>query len=140
VDELVPIGQLAEAASRVDAIVVTLPGTAATEGLIGAEVFASVRPGTILVNVGRGTVIDEDALVQALEAEQIGFAALDVFATEPLAASSPLWDHPRVLVSPHTAALSTKEEQRIVRLFLDNLSRHLDGRSLRNLVDTVEFY
>jgi phosphoglycerate dehydrogenase-like enzyme len=85
-------------------------------------------------------VIDEDALVQALEAEQIGFAALDVFATEPLAASSPLWDHPRVLVSPHTAALSTKEEQRIVRLFLDNLSRHLDGRSLRNLVDTVEFY
>ena len=67
-----------------DAIVLTLPGTAATEKLIGAEVFAAVKPGTILVNVGRGTVVDEDALLPALRDGRIGFAALDVFATEPL--------------------------------------------------------
>lgn len=140
VDELVPIDDLAAAAARADAIVVTLPGTAATEGLVGEEVLAAVRPGTIVVNVGRGTVIDEVALHAALEDGRVGFAALDVFATEPLPESSPLWDHPRVLVSPHTAALSSREEERIVRLFVDNLDRFLDGRELRNVVDTVEFY
>lgn len=140
VDELVPIGDLVEAAMEVDAIVVTLPGTAATEGLIGTEVMDAVRPGTTLVNVGRGTAVDEPALVAALESGQIGFAALDVTAIEPLPADSALWDHPNVLISPHTAALSSREEERIARLFLDNLGRHLDGRELRNLVDTVEFY
>ena len=140
VDELVPIDDLAAAAGRADAIVVTLPGTAATEGLVGTEVLAAVRPGTIVVNVGRGTVIDEVALHAALEDGRVGFAALDVFATEPLPVDSPLWDHPRGLVSPHTAALSSREEERIVRLFLDNLRRLLDGRELRNVVDTVEFY
>lgn len=140
VDQLVPIEDLAQAAAEVGAIVVTLPGTAATEGLIGAEVMAAVRPGTILVNVGRGTAVDETALVAALETGQIGFAALDVTAIEPLPADSALWDHPNVLISPHTAALSSREEERIVRLFLDNLGRHLDGRELRNVVDTVEFY
>ncbi|MGP5641331.1 D-2-hydroxyacid dehydrogenase [Brachybacterium tyrofermentans] len=140
VDELVPVDQLPAAAARADAIVVTLPGTAATEGLIGSEVLGAVRPGTILANVGRGTVVDEDALLAALEDGRIGFAALDVFATEPLPSTSPLWDHPRVLVSPHTAALSSREEERIVRLFLENLGRFLDGAELRNVVDTVEFY
>lgn len=140
VDELVPADQLVAAAARADAIVVTLPGTAATEGLVGAEVLEAVRPGTILANVGRGTVVDESALLAALEDGRIGFAALDVFATEPLPSTSPLWDHPRVLVSPHTAALSSHEEARIVRLFLDNLGRLLDGAELRNVVDTVEFY
>lgn len=140
VDRLVPIEDLTRAAAEVDAIVVTLPGTAATEGLIGAEVMDAVRPGTILVNVGRGTAVDEAALVAALGTGQIGFAGLDVTAVEPLPADSALWDHPNVLISPHTAALSSREEERIVRLFLDNLGRHLDGRELRNLVDTVEFY
>lgn len=140
VDELVPIADLGAAVARADAVVLTLPGTDATEGLVGRDVLAQARPGTILVNVGRGTVVDEDALLDALEDGRIGFAALDVFATEPLPASSPLWDHPHVLASPHTAALDTREEERIVRLFLDNLARHLDGRPLRNAVDTVEFY
>lgn len=140
VDELVPADRLVDAAARADAIVVTLPGTSATEGLVGAEVLGAVRPGTLLANVGRGTVIDEVALLAALDDGRIGFAALDVFATEPLPATSPLWDHPRVLVSPHTAALSSREEERIVRLFLDNLGRFLDGAELRNVVDTVEFY
>ncbi|MFC7464381.1 D-2-hydroxyacid dehydrogenase [Brachybacterium sp. GCM10030252] len=140
VDELVPIDQLARAARDVDAIIVTLPGTDRTAGLIDERVLGGVREGTILVNVGRGTVVDEPALLTALDAGRIGFAALDVTATEPLPADSPLWEHPHVLLSPHTAALSAKEDSRIVRLFTDNLHRYLDGRPLRNVVDTVEFY
>lgn len=140
VDELVPIADLAAAAARADAIVATLPGTAATEGLIGAEVLAACRPGTILVNVGRGTVVDESALLEALDAGRIGFAALDVVAHEPLAAENPLWDHPQVLLSPHTAALDAREEERIVDRFIANLRRFCDGEELRHVVDTVEFY
>ncbi|MFB7892506.1 D-2-hydroxyacid dehydrogenase [Microbacterium sp. NPDC056044] len=134
------IDRLAEYLPQADAIVVTLPGTTATEGLVGDAVFDAVKPGAIVVNVGRGTVIDEDALVRALADGRVGFAALDVFAVEPLAGTSPLWDHPNVLVSPHTAALDPREERRIAELFADNATRLLDGRPLRNVVDTVEFY
>jgi phosphoglycerate dehydrogenase-like enzyme len=140
VDRVVPIDQVAEYASEVDAIVLTLPGTAATDRLIGPDVLASVRPGTILVNVGRGTVVDEGALLAALRAGRIGFAALDVFATEPLPPGSPLWDEPNVLVSPHTAALNAAEDRLIAELFADNATRLLDGNELRNVVDTVDFY
>ena len=125
---------------EVDAIVLTLPGTAATEKLIGAEVLAAVKPGTILVNVGRGTVVDEDALLPALRDGRIGFAALDVFATEPLPESSPLWAEPNVLVSPHTAALNAAEDRLIAELFAANATRLLDGDELVNVVDTVDFY
>lgn len=123
-----------------DAIVVTLPGTSATEGLLGARVFERLRPNTIVVNVGRGTVIDEPSLVAALDDGRVGFAALDVFAVEPLPEQSPLWSHPAVLISPHTAALDPREERRIAELFADNARRHLDGLDMRNVVDTVEFY
>ncbi|MHC5797361.1 D-2-hydroxyacid dehydrogenase [Lacisediminihabitans sp. FW035] len=140
VDELVNAEDLTEVVGRVDAIVVTLPGTAATEGLVGAEVFAAVTPGTTLVSVGRGTVIDEHALIDALEDGRIGFAALDVVASEPLSQDSPLWSSPRVLISPHTAALNVAEDRLIAELFAENARRFLDGESLINRVDTVEFY
>lgn len=140
VDRIVPLDDIAQAASQVDAIVVTLPGTAATEKLIGADLLAAVRPGTLLTNVGRGTVIDEDALLTALDDGRIGFAALDVFATEPLPQNSPLWNHPRVLASPHTAALSRQESTRIARLFARNATALLDDAPMANVVDTVEFY
>ncbi|WP_029144600.1 D-2-hydroxyacid dehydrogenase [Microbacterium luticocti] len=140
VDRLVHMDELAEVAGEVDAIVVTLPGTDQTHHLIGEDVLARVRPGTILASVGRGTVVDEAALRRALDDGRIGFAALDVFETEPLPHDSPLWTHPRVLVSPHTAALSDKEEERIARRFAENATRLLDGKPLRAVVDTVEFY
>ena len=140
VDRLVPLDELVDAVRHVDAVVVTLPGTAQTHHLIGADVFAAVRPGTILASVGRGTVIDESALLPALDDGRIAFAALDVFEREPLAAGNPLWSHPRVLVSPHTAALSSKEEERIARRFAENAARLIDGKPLRAEVDTVEFY
>jgi phosphoglycerate dehydrogenase-like enzyme len=140
VAELVHPDDLADVVGRVDGIVVTLPGTAATEKLVSAAVLDGVRPGTTLVNVGRGTVIDEDALVGALRDGRIGFAALDVFASEPLDPASPLWELPNVVISPHNAALTPAEEHRIAELFADNASKLLDGRPLRNVVNTVEFY
>jgi phosphoglycerate dehydrogenase-like enzyme len=140
VDRLIPVDDIVSTVPEVDAIVLTLPGTAATEKLIGADVFAAVKPGTILVNVGRGTVVDEDALLPALRDGRIGFAALDVFATEPLPESSPLWAEPNVLVSPHTAALNTAEDRLIAELFAANATRLLDGDELVNVVDTVDFY
>ncbi|MEU4017299.1 D-2-hydroxyacid dehydrogenase [Microbacterium sp. NPDC028030] len=140
VDRLVPLDELVDAVRNVDAIVVTLPETAQTRHLIGADVLAAVRPGVILTNVGRGSVIDEAALLPALDDGRVAFAALDVFEQEPLDPASPLWTHPNVLVSPHTAALSSKEEERIARRFADNATRLLDGQELRAVVDTVEFY
>jgi phosphoglycerate dehydrogenase-like enzyme len=140
VDEVVHPNQLVEVAGRVDAAISTLPGTDATAGLLGADFFAALKPGATVVNVGRGTVIDEAALIDALNTGRVGFAALDVFATEPLPRDSPLWSLPNVLISPHTAALSKHEDRRIAEVFCDNATRLLEGRSLRNVIDTEEFY
>lgn len=140
VDRLVQVADIAATVPEVDAIVLTLPGTATTNKLISTEVLAAVKPGTVLVNVGRGTVVDEDALLPALRDGRIGFAALDVFATEPLPEESPLWAEPNVLVSPHTAALNVAEDRLIAELFAANATRFLDGAELINKVDTVDFY
>lgn len=138
--ELVAPERLTDVVSRVDALVVALPGTHVTHKLVNAEVLSAVRRGITLVNVGRGTVIDEEALIGALEDGRVGFAALDVFYTEPLPQESPLWTHPHVLVSPHTAALNAAEDRRIAELFARNATRLLDGDPLINTVDIVEFY
>jgi Phosphoglycerate dehydrogenase and related dehydrogenases len=135
-----PLAAIDEHLPDADAVVVTLPGTAATESLLDDTFFAALKPGATIVNVGRGTVVDEAALTRALVEGRVGFAALDVFAVEPLDDASPLWDRPDVLVSPHTAALDLREERRIAELFADNAGRLLDGRSLRNVVDTIDFY
>lgn len=140
VHELVHPSDLVSVVGRVDGIVVTLPGTPATEGLVSGEVLSAVRHGATLVSIGRGTVIDENALTVALDDGRIGFAALDVFAVEPLSADSALWSSPRVLISPHTAALNGAEDRLIAELFAENARRFLDGLDLINRVDTVEFY
>jgi phosphoglycerate dehydrogenase-like enzyme len=126
--------------AEADAVVVTLPLTDETRGLIGREEFARMRDGAILVNVGRGAVVDEEALVEALASGKLAGAALDVFAEEPLPASSPLWELENVLLSPHTAALSIKENERIVELFGENLRRYLRGDVLRSRIRTSVFY
>jgi phosphoglycerate dehydrogenase-like enzyme len=140
VDSLIQAKDIVSTVPDVDAIVLTLPGTVATDKLIGADVLAAVKPGTILVNVGRGTVVDEEALLPALRDGRISLAALDVFATEPLPQHSPLWSEPNVLVSPHTAALNAAEDRLIAELFAANATRFLDGGELENRVDTVDFY
>ena len=140
VSEVIHPDQLSQVAGKVHGVVVTLPGTEATTGLLDAAFFGALQPGATVVNVGRGTVIQEEALIGALNSGIVGFAALDVFATEPLPANNALWHMPNVLISPHTSALSVAEDRLIAELFLDNARRLLDGDELRNQVDTVEFY
>lgn len=140
VDQVFLSDQIVEACRDADAIVLALPGTAATAGLVSAEALDAARPGVIVANVGRGNSVDEEALIQRLESGQVGFAALDVTSVEPLPADSPLWDHPNVLLSPHTAALNDGEDRAIAEMFADNARRFLDGEPLVNAIDTVEFY
>ena len=131
---------LADRIGEFDGVVVTLPGTDQTRHLVGAEALAAAKPGVVIVNVGRGSVIDESALVRELQGGRIGYAALDVVEQEPLDAGSPLWDMPNVLISPHTAAMHEREDRLIADLFAENATRFLDGRELINRVNTVEFY
>ena len=123
-----------------DILINTLPGTPYTEKMINAGIFNAMKPGTIVVNVGRGTVIDEDALLEALNNGQVSYACLDVFAVEPLPEASPLWEHPRVMVSPHTSALSLAENRLIAERFMENLQRFQAGTELLHTVDPVHFY
>jgi len=140
VAEVIHPRDLAARIGDFDGVVVALPGTDSTRHLVSAEVLAAVRPGVTVVNVGRGTVIDQDALIAALQDGRVGFAALDVTDPEPLPGDSPLWDLPNVLISPHTAALSEAEDGLIADLFARNATRYLDGAPLINPVDTREFY
>ncbi|QNK79554.1 D-2-hydroxyacid dehydrogenase [Nakamurella sp. PAMC28650] len=140
VDEVHPLSALPELVGRADAIIFTLPGTAATAGLYDAELIAATKPGAVIVNVGRGTVIDEPALIHGLTTGPLGSAYLDVTAVEPLPAESPLWDLPNVVIAPHTAALNAKEDQRIAELFAGNMTMFLAGRRMTNVVTPGEFY
>lgn len=140
VSEIRPPAELADALSTADAVVLALPETDATRDMLSRTVLAQVKPGITVVNVGRGSTVDEPALVDALANGQVGFAALDVFAVEPLPDASPLWSMPNVLVSPHNAGTDTDEERRIAELFSANATRFIDGEPLINRVDTVEFY
>ncbi|MEQ1737998.1 MAG: D-2-hydroxyacid dehydrogenase [Rhodoglobus sp.] len=134
------VDRLSEVAGLADAIVLALPGTAQTEKMLNRDVLAAVRPGITIVNIGRGTTVDEPALIEALADGRVGLAVLDVTYTEPLAADSPLWDLSNVLIAPHTAAISPHEARKITELFAENARRLLDGEELLNRVDTVEFY
>jgi phosphoglycerate dehydrogenase-like enzyme len=123
-----------------DYVVLTVPYTPQTHHLLDAAALAAMKPTAVLVNAARGGVVDEDALLGALRAERLAFAALDVFATEPLPASSPLWSHPRVLVSPHVAGFAPDYRERVGALFRDNLGRFLAGAPLVNQADRGRGY
>jgi phosphoglycerate dehydrogenase-like enzyme len=133
-------GELDELLPRADSVVITLPLTTETRGLIDRRRIGLLKPGAILVNLGRGPVLDEDALIDALHSGRLRGAALDVFATEPLPPDSPLWELDNVILSPHTAAQSIRENERIVELFADNLRRYLAGEELRSRIRTDLFY
>jgi phosphoglycerate dehydrogenase-like enzyme len=140
VDELHAADELPTLVGRADGIVVTLPLTDATRGLLDADTLAAVKPGAVLVNVGRGAVIDEGALAERLQDGTLAGAALDVFTEEPLPEDSPLWGLENVIVSPHNAALVEAEEARVVDLFIDNLRRRREGEPLRNELDPEVLY
>jgi glyoxylate/hydroxypyruvate reductase A len=118
---------------RTDVLVLCAPLTERTDGLLCAARIARLKLGAVVVNIARGRLVDEPALVEALRSGALAGAALDVFSTEPLPADSPLWDLDNVLVSPHSASTVDTENAALADLFSDNLRRYLDGRELRNL-------
>ncbi|MEW2289590.1 D-2-hydroxyacid dehydrogenase [Streptomyces sp. NPDC047841] len=132
--------RMEEFLTGLDVLVVAVPLTEETAGLIGSAELALLRPGAVLVNVGRGPVVDEAALLSALRTGRLAGAALDVFAAEPLPASSPLWSEPAVLITPHSADATPETDQRCLDLLLDNLARFVAGRPLRNVVDPARGY
>jgi len=129
---------LATALARADFVVLTVPLSAATRGLIGAPALAAMKPSAWLINLARGPIVEEAALLDALRARRIGGAILDVFDTEPLPPDHPLWAQDNVVVTPHISGPSTTRE--IAPIFADNLRRYLAGRPLRHLVDRRRGY
>jgi phosphoglycerate dehydrogenase-like enzyme len=128
------IDRLDELLGAVDDLVLALPLTADTRHIIGARELSLMRPGTRLVNVGRGELVDETAMVDALRSGQLGGAALDVFTVEPLPPDSPLWDMPNVIITPHNSGDSAMATRRVNELFLANLGHWHRGETLQNEV------
>jgi phosphoglycerate dehydrogenase-like enzyme len=126
--------------ARSDYVVVTLPATAQTQGLIGAAELSLMRTDAVLINVARGSIVEEGALTEVLQQGRLRGAALDVFGKEPLSADSPLWTLDNVLITPHVSATSARYWEREAELMLDNLRRYLDGAELRNVVDVSAGY
>jgi D-2-hydroxyacid dehydrogenase (NADP+) len=140
VDELLPVGALDGALGRADHICLTVPLTPATHHLIDARRLGRMRPSAFLYNVSRGAVIDEAALVEALLADRLAGAGLDVFEEEPLPAQSVLWDLQNVILTPHVAGVTPLYYQRTAALFADNLERFLSGRPLANRFERQRGY
>ena len=132
--------QIDDVFRQADYIVLAAPVTDGTKAIASAEHFAFMKSDACLINVGRGPLVDEAALAAALREKRIGGAALDVFPKEPLAADSPLWDVPNLLITPHTAALTDKLWGRHYALFSGNLRRHLAGQPLLAVVDKRKGY
>jgi phosphoglycerate dehydrogenase-like enzyme len=125
---------LHDVVARADWVVVALPLTDETRGMFDQSTFAAMRPGARFINVGRGELVDETALALALTTGHLGGAGLDVFATEPLPAESPLWAMDNVIVTPHNSGASTRADERAEDLFIDNLGRYVRGEPLVNEV------
>ncbi len=123
---------------QADVLVLCAPLSPATRGVADAGVFAAMKDGSVIVNVGRGALIDEAALLAGLDQGRPGHAVLDVFATEPLPAESRFWGHPRVSLTAHASGNTPGQDRRNEALFLDNLARFLDGRALLNEADPKE--
>jgi phosphoglycerate dehydrogenase-like enzyme len=140
IDEVWPPERLLDLLAASDVVVVAAPHTPDTKRLIGRPEIAAMRHGAFLINVARGKLIDDAALVEALEDGRVGGAALDVFTTEPLERESPYWDMPNVIVTPHTSGAMQDYWTPLVDLFAENLRRFESGRPLLNMVDKALGY
>lgn len=139
-DELYGTNDLHQMLAQADFVCLVTPHTPETEGLMDGPAFAALKPGAMIVNIGRGVLIEEGALLDALENGTLAHAALDVTATEPLPQDSPLWDHSKVTIYPHSASTGEYENDRITDLFCDNLHRYLGGEALLNRLDPKRMY
>ena len=135
VDALYPPEQLQDVLGEADYLVIATPLTPQTNGMIDARALAAIKPGAYLINVARGPIVDESALIAALQDGRLAGAALDVFDKEPLPPESPLWAMENVIVTPHNAGASPRTLERSARLFIDNLRRYAAGEPLLCVVD-----
>jgi phosphoglycerate dehydrogenase-like enzyme len=139
-DQIIPPSNLTALLGVADYVVLAVPHTPQTERLLGGTELAAMRPGAVLINVARGGVVDEAALIASLREGHLGGAALDVLSTEPPAADNPLWSMPNVLISPHSASTVTSENARLTDLFCKNLTRYIRGEALLNVFDRERLY
>ena len=141
-DEATDRAGLPDALRRADAVVLCAPHTDETENILSAEMIALLRPNAIVVNIGRGQLVDEAALTDALANHRIRGAALDVFRKEPLPPDSPLWEMENVIINPHSASTAARENERLTALFAHNLRCFTEGRigDMRNILDLDKLY
>ena len=140
VERFYPVSELNEALGESDFVVVAAPHTPASAGMIGRGQFEAMKPGAVLVNISRGALVDERAMIEALQSGKLKGAGLDVFVQEPLPETSPLWDMPNVLITAHSSGANPHYDERAIALFCDNLARYLRGEPLHNHVDFERGY
>ena len=142
-ERIFPASQLNDALPHADYVVIAAPETSDTtksRQLFGAQQISLMKPGSRLINIGRGSLLDESALIRALESGTLGGAALDVTSVEPLPPESPLWKAPNLFITPHTSAVSTRLWDRETALLVDLMERWFDGREMFNQVDFSRGY
>ncbi len=132
VEQVFPRERLHDALAISDAVAICTSGDDASHHMFGAAEFAAMKPSAVIVNVARGSIIDEAALIAALREGRIAGAGLDVAETEPMAAANPLWDMPNVIVTPHVAGQGSSGYPEQRKLFGENLARFRDGKPMLN--------
>lgn len=140
VDTVFPVKELPAMLHECDFLVIAAPLTDETRHMISDAQFRTMKPSAYIINIGRGPIIDEPALIRALKEGRIAGAGLDVFETEPLPTESELWTMPNVLISAHSAGVSDRRSQRLIKLFCDNLKRYVNGQELFNVVTKDKAY
>jgi phosphoglycerate dehydrogenase-like enzyme len=140
VDRLLPAAQLPALLAESDFVAICVPLTQNTLKLIGEKELRAMKPTAYIINIARGGIIDEEALIKALDEKRIAGAGLDVTATEPLPAESRLWDFDNVILSPHVSGGMEEYVARATDLFCDNLGRYIAGKRLRNVIDRKKGY
>ncbi|MEL7481855.1 MAG: D-2-hydroxyacid dehydrogenase [Pseudomonadota bacterium] len=138
-DEMIQPGSILPALPAVDAVVLSCPLTPETENMAGRDFFAAMKADALFVNVGRGALVDETALLDGLAVGRPAYAALDVVREEPLPPENPIWAHPKITLTPHTSAQTMGAARRTDSLFLSNLEAFLSGGALHNLVEKADF-
>jgi phosphoglycerate dehydrogenase-like enzyme len=139
-ERIYPSETLGTMAKDCDYLVILTPLTESTHHMVDETIFSAMKKSAVIINVARGSVIDEQAMIQALEKEQIAGAILDVFETEPLPPESPLWQMENVIITPHIAGNSARYHEKATAVFAENLQRYINGKDLLNLLDLDRGY
>ncbi len=136
-DKFYPRAELLQAAGEVDFLILTVPHSPETDKIVNAELLSAMKPTAFLINIARGGVVDEAALIEALRSGEIAGAGLDVFFEEPLPAESPLWKMENVVITPHVGGMSDNYIEQVLPIFEENLRHYMNGdrRSMINIVE-----